>query len=105
MIDEEMNEEEEEDGGMGWDDDDDDNNLDESEDVLRGPVKCLFCERILNAAMEAFAHSDNDHSFHLLNFCHRWSLDCIGYIKLINFIRSTVGPYQFLPKKKIRNPV
>ncbi|KAK7108799.1 hypothetical protein V1264_016465 [Littorina saxatilis] len=74
--------------GMGWDEDDDDDIGDGNDDLLLGPVKCLFCDRILNSAKEVFAHCGSDHSFNIPSFCGRWSVDCVGYIKMINFIRT-----------------
>lgn len=79
---------EEDDDDIGWDDDD--NIDDENEDLLIGPVKCLFSDRIFNSANEVFSHCANEYSFNFLSFCCQWSLDCIGYIKLVNFIRSEV---------------
>ncbi|XP_076466988.1 protein arginine N-methyltransferase 3-like isoform X2 [Babylonia areolata] len=83
--DEEVIDDEEED--IGWDEGDDEVG-EGNEDLLLGPVKCLFCESVLNSAREVFSHCVSHHSFNVLSFCGRWSLDCIGYIKLINFIRS-----------------
>lgn len=83
-----MDLEEDEVEGIGWDDDDDVG--DGNEDLLLGPVHCLFCEIILQSAKEVFSHCLCDHAFSVHSFCGLWSLDCIGYIKLINFTRTQV---------------
>lgn len=88
LVDDDMELEDEEEEGIGWDDDDDVG--DGNDDLLLGPVKCLFCERILHSAKEVFSHCVCDHAFGVHAFCGLWSLDCIGYIKMINFIRSQV---------------
>lgn len=80
---------------MDEDDDENDEHIwadssDENEDLLLGPVKCLFCNHILNSAKQVFGHSQSDHNFCVPAFCAKWSLDCLGYIKLINFIRIQV---------------
>ena len=94
LVDGDMELEDEEEEGTGWDDDDDVG--DGNEDLLLGPVKCLFCEKILQSAEEVFSHCGCDHAFSVHAFCGVWSLDCIGYIKMINFMRSQVNSCNFI---------
>ena len=71
-----------------------DNTEDCSEDLqelgLEGPVKCLFCEEIFNSAVDVFSHCTEQHHFDVSTFCPAWSVDSIGYIKFINYVRSKV---------------
>ncbi|XP_067674082.1 protein arginine N-methyltransferase 3-like isoform X1 [Haliotis asinina] len=74
---------EEEEDGM-WDDDGEDEGM----EMLKGPVRCLFCDCILQSVDEAFFHCRDKHHFDILQMARRFSLDCIGYIKMINYIRK-----------------
>ncbi|XP_046334021.2 protein arginine N-methyltransferase 3-like isoform X2 [Haliotis rufescens] len=72
----------EEDDGM-WDDEEE-----EGMEMLNGPVRCLFCDGILQSVDEAFRHCQDSHQLNILQIARRFSLDCIGYIKMINYIRK-----------------
>lgn len=78
---------------VDWEDDDEDDQDDDcdGEDLTKGPVKCLFCSNIMESAEDVFFHCQKLHNFNLFTICQHWQLDCIGYIKLINFIRSKVS--------------
>jgi len=65
-----------------WDD------VDEEEmNVLVGKVKCLFSSKVFESVDELIHHLRKEYSFDLPHICCRFSLDCISYIKLINYIR------------------
>uniref|UniRef100_A0A8C6SNJ4 type I protein arginine methyltransferase n=1 Tax=Neogobius melanostomus TaxID=47308 RepID=A0A8C6SNJ4_9GOBI len=53
------------------------------------PVPCLFCDRRLASVTETLQHCSSDHGLSLAKLVHKHRLDDYGYIKLINFIRST----------------
>ncbi|XP_052807943.1 protein arginine N-methyltransferase 3-like [Mya arenaria] len=82
----------------GWleeedvDDDDDvclgDDDAWEEEDVPAQPARCLFCREEKPSAEEIFSHCVLHHSFDIHQMSHDWSLDCFGYIKMINYIRA-----------------
>lgn len=81
----------------GDDDDDDDNEWDDVEDndeekinVLTGDVSCLFCPCVEPSVESLLSHCSRDHNFDLIDSCRRWSVDCISYIKMINYIRREV---------------
>ncbi|PVD29209.1 hypothetical protein C0Q70_11806 [Pomacea canaliculata] len=83
---------------VDWEDDDEDDQDDDcdGEDLTKGPVKCLFCSNIMESAEDVFFHCQKLHNFNLFTICQHWQLDCIGYIKLINFIRSKTPSADFL---------
>ncbi|XP_075044530.1 protein arginine N-methyltransferase 3 [Mixophyes fleayi] len=60
----------------------------EDDDVKR-EVRCLFCERIFSSAEETYSHCRSQHQFTISKVIAEHGLDFYGYIKLINFIRST----------------
>ncbi|WAR08233.1 ANM3-like protein [Mya arenaria] len=84
----------------GWleeedvDDDDDvclgDDDAWEEEDVPAQPARCLFCREEKPSAEEIFSHCVLHHSFDIHQMSHDWSLDCFGYIKMINYIRAKI---------------
>ncbi|XP_017282208.1 protein arginine N-methyltransferase 3 [Kryptolebias marmoratus] len=53
------------------------------------PVTCLFCDRMLKSVPATLQHCTAEHQLSLVNVITKHSLDDYGYIKLINFIRST----------------
>ncbi|KAM9301705.1 protein arginine N-methyltransferase 3 [Gastrophryne carolinensis] len=71
---------EEEDDGGGWDDE---------ESGVTQEVRCLFCDRIFPSPEETYRHCQSQHHFSIREFIATHGLDFYGYIKLINFIRST----------------
>ncbi|XP_075423313.1 protein arginine N-methyltransferase 3 isoform X2 [Ascaphus truei] len=52
-------------------------------------VLCLFCERLYHSAEETFSHCKSEHQFNIGTVFNKYGLDFYGFIKLINFIRST----------------
>jgi len=50
---------------------------------------CLFCEKKFPDAQLTFAHCRHDHNFDIFSLQRLHRLDCISYIKLVNFIRRT----------------
>ncbi|XP_063802446.1 protein arginine N-methyltransferase 3 [Pseudophryne corroboree] len=60
----------------------------EDDDVKR-EVRCLFCERIYSSAEETYSHCSSQHQFNINKVITDHGLDFYGYIKLVNFIRST----------------
>ncbi|XP_077309562.1 protein arginine N-methyltransferase 3 [Lithobates pipiens] len=63
-----------------WDDDD---------SGLQQDVRCLFCDRIFHSPEETFRHCQELHHFNIGQFMSAHGLDFYGYIKFINFVRST----------------
>ncbi|KAM7405753.1 hypothetical protein PAMP_000180 [Pampus punctatissimus] len=62
--------------------------MDEEEEGSQ-PVTCLFCDRLLGSVSAALQHCTADHQVNLVDVIRKHSLDDYGYIKMINFIRST----------------
>uniref|UniRef100_A0A3Q1I149 Protein arginine N-methyltransferase 3 n=1 Tax=Acanthochromis polyacanthus TaxID=80966 RepID=A0A3Q1I149_9TELE len=55
------------------------------------PVTCLFCDRSLTSVAATLQHCTAEHQVNLVDVIKKHSLDDYGYIKMINFIRSTVN--------------
>uniref|UniRef100_A0A3B4UV50 Protein arginine N-methyltransferase 3 n=1 Tax=Seriola dumerili TaxID=41447 RepID=A0A3B4UV50_SERDU len=53
------------------------------------PVTCLFCDRLLNSVTATLQHCRAEHQVNLVDVIRKHSLDDYGYIKMINFVRST----------------
>ncbi|ESO83945.1 hypothetical protein LOTGIDRAFT_107985 [Lottia gigantea] len=82
-----------------WDDDENEDNDDDNE--LIGDVKCLFCDEVFKSASLLFEHCKEQHNFDIKEICVMWKLDCISYIKMINYIRKMVRPL-LAYKRKVR---
>nr|XP_040017215.1 protein arginine N-methyltransferase 3 isoform X1 [Gasterosteus aculeatus aculeatus] len=61
----------------------------EEEDSPPVNVTCLFCDRLLTSVPAALQHCADEHGVNLVDVIRRHNLDDYGYIKMINFIRST----------------
>ncbi|XP_069824152.1 protein arginine N-methyltransferase 3 [Dendropsophus ebraccatus] len=71
-------------------DDDDDLAWDDEDDGGAGAeVRCLFCDRTDSSPEDVFKHCKSQHDFDIHQVISRHGLDFYGYIKLINYIRST----------------
>ncbi|XP_015228832.1 PREDICTED: protein arginine N-methyltransferase 3 [Cyprinodon variegatus] len=68
------------------DEDDDDEQWMEEE---RQTVTCLFCHKLLDSVSATLQHCTAEHQLSLVNVIKKHRLDDYGYIKMINFIRST----------------
>ncbi|XP_022083791.1 protein arginine N-methyltransferase 3-like isoform X1 [Acanthaster planci] len=71
--------------------DDDDGWLEYDEEVEMGHqgAKCLFCQAMLPSVEEVlFKHSMDVHRFDIREIKRKHDMDCIAYIKFINFIRA-----------------
>uniref|UniRef100_A0A4W6ELY1 Protein arginine N-methyltransferase 3 n=1 Tax=Lates calcarifer TaxID=8187 RepID=A0A4W6ELY1_LATCA len=53
------------------------------------PVTCLFCDRLLSSVPATLQHCTAEHQVNLVDVIRKHTLDDYGYIKMINFIRST----------------
>ncbi|XP_033481287.2 protein arginine N-methyltransferase 3 [Epinephelus lanceolatus] len=53
------------------------------------PVTCLFCDRVLSSVPATLQHCTTEHHISLVDVIRKHNLDDYGYIKMINFIRST----------------
>ncbi|XP_041843325.1 protein arginine N-methyltransferase 3 [Melanotaenia boesemani] len=53
------------------------------------PVTCLFCDRLLSSVAATLQHCTAEHQVNLADVIRKHRLDDYGYIKMINFIRST----------------
>ncbi|XP_062869189.1 protein arginine N-methyltransferase 3 isoform X2 [Trichomycterus rosablanca] len=65
-----------------WMEEDDPDHSDES-------VPCLFCNRSISSVSETFRHCQADHGFNVADLVRKHRLDDYGYIKMINYIRTT----------------
>ncbi|KAM7015313.1 protein arginine N-methyltransferase 3 [Tautogolabrus adspersus] len=61
----------------------------EEDDGDSQPVTCLFCDRLLSSVPATLQHCTAEHRVDLVEVIRRHNLDDYGYIKMINFIRST----------------
>ncbi|XP_008335208.1 protein arginine N-methyltransferase 3 [Cynoglossus semilaevis] len=61
------------------------------------PVSCLFCERLLKSVPATLQHCQSEHQVSLVDVIRKHGLDDYGYIKMINFIRSTKFDASCLP--------
>ncbi|XP_056409036.1 protein arginine N-methyltransferase 3-like [Hyla sarda] len=52
-------------------------------------VRCLFCDRTDPSPEDTFRHCKSQHGFDIQQVVSQHCLDFYGFIKLINFIRST----------------
>ncbi|XP_033972858.1 protein arginine N-methyltransferase 3 isoform X1 [Trematomus bernacchii] len=52
-------------------------------------VTCLFCDRLLSSVLATLQHCVVEHQLNLVDVMRKHNLDDYGYIKMINFIRST----------------
>ncbi|XP_069479582.1 protein arginine N-methyltransferase 3 isoform X2 [Ambystoma mexicanum] len=57
---------------------------------------CLFCERLFSSAEDTFSHCKSEHQFNIGNVAQKHGLDFYGYIKLINFIRTTKSTAEYV---------
>ena len=62
----------------------------QEEEMEQAPARCLFCEELIESSDAVLQHCSNSHQFNIREICRRWKLDCFGYIKMVNFIRSQV---------------
>uniref|UniRef100_A0A7N6BXS2 Protein arginine N-methyltransferase 3 n=1 Tax=Anabas testudineus TaxID=64144 RepID=A0A7N6BXS2_ANATE len=76
--------------------DGDDDDLDDDEEQWQWmeedsqPVTCLFCDRVMSSVPAVLQHCTADHQVNLVDLIRKHNLDDYGYIKMINFIRSSV---------------
>ncbi|XP_044048111.1 protein arginine N-methyltransferase 3 isoform X2 [Siniperca chuatsi] len=61
----------------------------EEEDSQPDNVTCLFCDRLLRSVPATLQHCTAEHQVNLVDVIRKHNLDDYGYIKMINFIRST----------------
>lgn len=52
---------------------------------------CIFCAEIFNNAELMFDHCHSQHIFDMVGYCRRMNLNCISYIKFINYMRAHVS--------------
>ncbi|KAI3377355.1 hypothetical protein L3Q82_008559, partial [Scortum barcoo] len=52
-------------------------------------VTCLFCDRSLSSVSATLQHCTAEHQVNLVDVIRKHNLDDYGYIKMINFIRSS----------------
>ncbi|XP_053576345.1 protein arginine N-methyltransferase 3 [Bombina bombina] len=62
---------------------------DEDELEVKAEVRCLFCERLFLSAEVTFSHCESQHQFNIRMVVNKFGLDFYGYIKVINYVRST----------------
>ncbi|XP_038130113.1 protein arginine N-methyltransferase 3, partial [Cyprinodon tularosa] len=71
------------------DGDEDDDDEEQWMDEERQTVTCLFCHKLLDSVSATLQHCTAEHQLSLVNVIKKHRLDDYGYIKMINFIRST----------------
>jgi len=78
---------------VGEFEDDDSDGWEECDDVNIEiqKVTCLFCDVTFSDAVSTFIHCHDAHSFNICLLKKLHSLDCIAYIKLVNFIRRNAS--------------
>jgi len=76
--------EEYEDDSDGWEECDD-------IDAQLQNVICLFCTDTFSNPESAFVHCHEVHRFSIIDMKRLHSLDCIAYIKLVNFVRRNAS--------------
>lgn len=52
------------------------------------PAMCLFCNEVKEDAEEVLTHCRKEHGFDIGQMQRKHDLDCISFIKMINYIRS-----------------
>ena len=75
-----------------WEELDDDYN-DEEFHPLQGTVNCLFSMEKFSSVEELLLHCKTHYNFDLVKDCQASGIDCISYIKMINFIRRKVRQF------------
>uniref|UniRef100_A0A1A8PMM6 Protein arginine N-methyltransferase 3 n=1 Tax=Nothobranchius rachovii TaxID=451742 RepID=A0A1A8PMM6_9TELE len=73
----------------GDEDDEDDVDKEQWMEEESQPVSCLFCDKVLGSVPAILQHCTSDHEVSLISIIRKHDLDDYGYIKMINFIRST----------------
>lgn len=53
-------------------------------------VTCLFCSQNFTSAEDTFTHCRTSHALDLIQWSKQHRVDCIQYIKMINYIRLKV---------------
>ena len=84
---------------QGPDDDDDDDDEEGWEECMEDDAMiteclCLFCQDKLASPEAVIMHCKVKHRFDISRVHKQHRLDCFGYIKMVNYIRSTVSYYQ-----------
>jgi protein arginine N-methyltransferase 3 len=82
-------------------DEDDDDVWDEEGDENPEESICLFCDRSFLSVDGVYIHCEKEHYFNITDIGRKWKLDCIQYIKLINYIRSKVKIFFFIKTKVV----
>ena len=65
------------------------------EDDIAPDCLCPFCTDQFPTAVATFLHCREKHDFDIVRMSERHLLDCISFIKLINYIRSTVSSVSY----------
>ncbi|GFN80895.1 protein arginine N-methyltransferase 3 [Plakobranchus ocellatus] len=80
-----------------WEDDYSDGMQDEEFCPLHGSVTCLFCSDKAQSVEELLYHCSKHHNFNIVDVCRSGGVDCISYIKMINYVRQKhLGPETLL---------
>ncbi|KDR16996.1 protein arginine N-methyltransferase 3 isoform X3 [Zootermopsis nevadensis] len=58
------------------------------EDYNTEHMSCLFCPQVYETISEVLSHCYVDHGFDLVKLKGRFGMDCYGYIKLVNYVRT-----------------
>ena len=71
-------------------DDDGGDSLDweEEGEATPAPSRCLFCRQTFLTTETTWTHCRDAHGFDIADAKRRLHLDCIGYIKMVNYVRQ-----------------
>ncbi|XP_042903537.1 uncharacterized protein [Parasteatoda tepidariorum] len=72
----------------GSDEDDELQYVGEEEVTFSAPTLCLFCSEVFNQIELMFEHCRSQHMFDIVGFSRSVEMNCITYIKFINYIRA-----------------
>ncbi|GFR86495.1 protein arginine N-methyltransferase 3 [Elysia marginata] len=68
---------------------------------LQGTVRCLFSNETLHSVEELLLRSKKCFNFDLVEACTVAGMDCISYIKMINFIRLEILHFDYQGQYKV----
>lgn len=72
---------------------DDDEEWEDDEKMEELKIKCLFCSLLSQSAEDLFKHCRDSHNFDIYEVNKLCKLDCIQFIKMVNYIRqNNVSP-------------
>ncbi|PIK40997.1 putative protein arginine N-methyltransferase 3 [Apostichopus japonicus] len=83
---------EEDEDDDAWEEMEGDGGVEGSANTNEWSSKCLFCPEWFASPQQTFGHCKEVHDLDIIEVHRCFGLDCISYIKLINYIRSKGSP-------------